>query len=206
MGLIGRRTASLKLVRTAEVVRVRAGTAAFRQDYHGAVLIRGATVADAEACARVYAPYVDGSCISFEYEAPSAADLAGRMAAAHAWVVAEEDGDVVGYAYASPHKARAAYRWTADVAIYTDARRQGRGLGRRLYEELLGLLPGLGLRVLVAVVAQPNPSSDALHRSLGFEEIGVHRGIGWKDGRWHDVRLWQLRIGDDGAPPANLQA
>ena len=169
-------------------------------------MIRRATVADAAACARVYAPYVTDSCVSFEYEAPTEADFAERMAAAHVWVVAEEDGAVVGYAYASPHKAREAYRWTADVAIYTDAGRQGRGLGRRLYEELLALLPGLGLRVLVAVVAQPNPASDALHRSLGFEEVGVHRAIGFKHGRWHDVRLWQLRIGGDDPPPANLQA
>jgi phosphinothricin acetyltransferase len=171
------------------------------------VLIRAArTLADAEACARIYAPYVTDSCISFEYEAPTAEDLAARMAAAHAWLVAEVDGEVVGYAYASPHKTREAYRWAADVAIYTDAAQQGRGLGRRLYAELLALLPALGLRVLVAVIAQPNPASDALHRSFGFEEVGVHRAIGWKHGRWHDVRLWQLRIGDDGAPPANLPA
>jgi phosphinothricin acetyltransferase len=168
-------------------------------------VIRAATIDDAAACARVYAPYVTGSPISFEYEAPGAAELARRMAASHAWVVAEEDGEVVGYAYAAPHKEREAYRWTADVAIYTDAAWQGRGLGRRLYEELFARLPGLGLRVLCAVVAQPNAASDALHRSLGFEEVGVHRGIGWKFGRWHDVRLWQLRIGGDGAPPANLQ-
>jgi phosphinothricin acetyltransferase len=169
-------------------------------------VIRPATDDDAAACARVYAPYVTDSAISFEYEAPDAAELARRMAAAHAWVVAEEAGEVVGYAYAAPHKAREAYRWTADVAIYTDAGRHGRGLGRRLYEALLPLLPPLGIRVLVAVVAQPNAASDALHRSLGFEEVGVHRGIGWKFGRWHDVRLWQLRLGGDGAPPANLQA
>jgi phosphinothricin acetyltransferase len=161
--------------------------------------------ADAAACARIYAPYVTESCISFEYEPPSAADFSGRMAAAHAWMVAEEDGEVVGYAYASPHRSREAYRWTADVAIYTDAARQGRGLGRRLYEALFAPLPDLGLRVLVAVVAQPNAASDALHRSLGFEEAGLHRGIGFKHGRWHDVRLWQRRIGDDGAPPATLQ-
>ena len=169
-------------------------------------MMRRATVADAAECARVYAPYVTDSCISFEYEAPTAADFAERMAAAHAWVVAEYGGGIVGYAYASPHKARAAYRWTADVAIYTDAAQHGRGLGRRLYEGLFALLPPLGLRMLCAGVAQPNAASDALHRSLGFEEVGVYRRIGFKHGRWHDVRWWQLGIGGDDAPPANLQA
>jgi len=169
-------------------------------------MIRAARIADdAAACARVYAPYVTNSCISFEYEPPTAADFAERMAAAHAWVVAEDDGEVVGFAYASRHKARAAYRWAADVAIYTDAAQHGRGLGRRLYEALFEELAPLGLRVLCAGVAQPNPASDALHRSLGFEEVGVYRRIGFKHGRWHDVRWWQLHIGGDGPPPANLQ-
>jgi phosphinothricin acetyltransferase len=169
-------------------------------------VIRPARPSDAAACARVYAPYVTDSCISFEYSPPSAEDFEARIASSHAWLVAEDGGEVVGYAYASQHRAREAYRWTADVAIYTDAAQQGRGLGRRLYEELLVLLPPLGLRVLCAVVAQPNEASDALHRSFGFEEVGVHRGIGFKQGRWHDVRLWQLRIGGDGPPPANLTA
>jgi phosphinothricin acetyltransferase len=167
--------------------------------------IRPATAADAAGCARVYAPYVTDSCISFEYEPPAAEELAGRIAAAHAWLVAEDAGDVVGYAYASRHKERDAYRWAADVAIYLAATHHGHGLGRRLYGQLLGVLPGLGLRTLCAGVAQPNAASDALHRALGFEEVGVYRRIGFKHGRWHDVRWWQLHLGGD-EPPANLQA
>ena len=168
------------------------------------VVIRAAEPHDAAGCAAVYAPYVTDSCISFEYEAPSAEDFAGRMRASHAWLVAEDDGDVVGYAYGSRHRDRAAYDWAADVAIYTAASHHGRGMGRALYEALFPRLGELGLRVLCAGVALPNDASDALHRALGFDEVGVYRRIGWKDGRWHDVRWWQLHLGGD-APPANLQ-
>jgi L-amino acid N-acyltransferase YncA len=168
------------------------------------LVIRPAVPADAAGCAAVYAPYVTDSCISFEYEAPTAADFAKRMAASHVWLVAEDDGAIVGYAYASRHRDRSAYDWAADVAIYIAASHHGRGMGRRLYEELLGPVRERGLRVLCAGVALPNDASDGLHRAMGFEEVGVYRRIGWKDGRWHDVRWWQLHLGDDG-PPANLQ-
>jgi L-amino acid N-acyltransferase YncA len=166
--------------------------------------IRPARPDDAAGCATVYAPYVTGSCISFEYEAPSAEDFASRIAAAHAWMVAEDGGAVVGYAYASRHRERAAYDWAADVAIYIAATHQGRGLGRRLYEPLLARVEALGIRTLCAGVAQPNAASDALHRALGFEEVGVYRRIGWKAGRWHDVRWWQLQLGDGSPPPARV--
>jgi L-amino acid N-acyltransferase YncA len=168
------------------------------------VTIRPAGVADAAGCAAVYRPYVTDSCISFEYEPPSAEDFAGRIASSHAWLVAVEDGEVVGYAYASRHRERAAYDWAADVAIYTAASHHGRGMGRRLYEELFPVVRERGLRVLCAGVALPNDASDGLHRALGFEEVGVYRRIGWKAGRWHDVRWWQLHLAGDG-PPANLQ-
>ena len=168
------------------------------------ISIRPGRLSDAPGCASVYAPYVTDSCISFEYEAPSAQELAARMAAAHAWIVAEEDGDVVGYAYASRHRERAAYDWAADVAIYLAATHHGRGLGRRLYEVLFARVADAGIRTLCAGVAQPNAASDALHRSLGFEEVGVYRRIGWKAGRWHDVRWWQLHLGDGSPPPARV--
>jgi L-amino acid N-acyltransferase YncA len=168
-------------------------------------MIRVATASDAAGCAAVYAPYVTDSCISFEYEAPSAEELARRIAAAHVWLVAEEDGVVVGYAYASRHKERAAYDWAADVAIYIAATAAGRGLGRALYGALIPRVEELGYRALCAGVALPNDASDGLHRALGFEEVGVYRRIGWKNGRWHDVRWWQLHLGGD-APPATLPA
>lgn len=165
-------------------------------------LIRAARPDDAAGCARVYAPYVTGSVVSFELEPPDAAEFRRRIESSLAWLVAEDGGEIVGYAYGSPHHERAAYRWAADVAIYLAPTHQGRGLGRRLYAELFDVLGGQGLRMLCAGLTLPNPGSDRLHRAMGFEEVGVYRKIGWKDGAWHDVRWYQLdlRPGDESSP------
>ena len=167
-----------------------------------AVEIRPATLDDAAGCARIYAPYVTDSIVSFELDPPGEAEFRRRMATAHAWLVAEEDGEIVGYAYGSPHHERAAYRWAADVAIYIAPSHQRRGLGRRLYTDLFAMLREQGLRMLCAGLTMPNAGSDGLHRSMGFEEVGVYRKIGWKDGAWHDVRWYQLDLypGDDSSP------
>ena len=165
--------------------------------------IRPATEEDAAACAAIYAPYVAETAISFEATPPSAEQMAERIAAAHAWLVAEEsDGAIAGYAYGSRHKERDAYRWTADVAIYLAAAHHRRGVGRALYGELFASLRDRGLRMLCAGVTLPNPASEGLHLALGFEEVGVYRHVGYKLGAWHDVRWYQLdlRPGNDGPP------
>jgi phosphinothricin acetyltransferase len=153
---------------------------------------------DGAACAAIYAPYVTGSVVSFEEEAPGAAEMTRRIAATtatHPWIVAERDGAVAGYAYASRHRDRAAYRWAADVAVYVDARHHGAGVGRELYAELLEQLRGRGLRWACAGIALPNPASVGLHEAFGFEPVGVYREIGFKAGGWHDVGWWQLDLG-----------
>jgi L-amino acid N-acyltransferase YncA len=166
-------------------------------------MIRPATADDAAACAAIYAPYVSDSIISFEAVPPTADDVRRRIRAAHLWLVAEEDGEVRGYAYGSSHREREAYRWAADVAIYLPSEHQGRGLGRRLYGELFDGLRELGLCMLCAGVGLPNEASEQLHQSMGFTEVGVYRRIGFKLGRWIDVRWYQLDLqpGTD-APPA----
>ena len=167
------------------------------------MIIRPATEADAAACAAIYAPYVTGTAISFEETPPSPQQMADRIGDAHTWLVAEEsDGAIAGYAYASRHAERAAYRWTADVAIYLAPAYHGRGLGRTLYGELFAILLDRGQRMLCAGVTLPNPASEGLHRAMGFEEVGVYRRVGYKLGAWQDVRWYQLdlRPGDDGAP------
>jgi L-amino acid N-acyltransferase YncA len=161
---------------------------------------------DAAACADIYRPYVEGTAISFESEPPSAAEFAERIAQItdrHPWLVDEdEDGAVTGYAYASRHNPRAAYRWAVDVAVYVDESRQRRGTGRRLYEALFERLRRLGYRVACAGVTLPNDASVGLHESLGFEPVGTYRRIGWKAGVWHDVGWWQLELlPADGGPP-----
>jgi L-amino acid N-acyltransferase YncA len=172
-------------------------------------VIRHADAArDAHACAAIYAPYVTATPTSFEEVAPSAEEMAARIRrieATHPWLVAEDDGEIVGYAYASLHRERAAYRWAADVALYVDASHHRRGLGRQLYEPLLDLLRRQRFRIACAGVTLPNDASVGLHEALGFEAVGVFKHIGWKAGAWQDVGWWQLRLlPRDNAPPNPL--
>ena len=170
--------------------------------------VRDATAEDAAACAVIYAPYVTETAISFEYEPPTAEAMAQRIATAqqrHAWLVLEDDGRVVGYAYGGPHKDRAAYRWACEVSVYLELGRRRSGAGRALYEALFDRLAARGFRTLVAGMTLPNPASEGLHRALGFEPVGVYRRIGWKNGAWHDVAWVQRSIGPDHGPPSGLR-
>lgn len=160
------------------------------------VHIRPATAADADACARIYAPHVRDGAISFEEVAPDEAEMARRIARAsqrHAWLVAEEQSEVLGYAYATTYRERAAYDWTCESAVYVGA--PGRGLGRALMTALIGALRGRGYATVVAGIALPNPASVGLHEALGFTPAGRLPRVGWKHGRWHDVGFWTLDLG-----------
>lgn len=161
---------------------------------------------DASACAAVYSPYVSNSVASFETRPPTADEMSGRIRAAYAWLVAEHDRAAVGFAYGSPHRERAAYRWAADVAVYVEAGHHRSGVGRALYTQLFERLRGIGLWTLCAGVTQPNDASNALHQALGFVPVGTYRRIGWKAGAWRDVRWFQLdlRPGEPG-PPSELE-
>jgi phosphinothricin acetyltransferase len=164
---------------------------------------------DAAVCAAIYTPYVEASPTSFEEEPPSVAEMAERIrqtSATHPWLVAEQDGEVAGYAYACSHRARPAYRWSVDVSVYIASPHQGQGHGRRLYEELFERLRRQGFRVACAGITLPNEPSVALHERLGFEPVGVYKGIGWKAGAWRDVGWWQLELAPAGeeVPPEPL--
>jgi L-amino acid N-acyltransferase YncA len=167
-------------------------------------VVRSAAERDAEACAAIYAPYVTDTAISFETRPPSAAEMAQRISAAsrtHAWVVLEDEGRVVGYAYGVPFHTRAAYRWACQVSVYLERGRRRTGGGRALYEALLLRLAGRGFRIATAGMTLPNAASVGLHRAMGFESVGTYRRIGFKHGAWHDV-AWMQRVlahGDD--PP-----
>ncbi|MBS1870190.1 MAG: N-acetyltransferase [Actinobacteria bacterium] len=150
---------------------------------------------DAPACAAIYAPYVLDSPVSFEEVAPDADAFAGRIArtaATHPWLVCERGGEIAGFAYAAPHRERAAYRWAADVSVYVAPAHQGQGVGRALYEALFARLRAQRLRIACAGITLPNAASVGLHEALGFELVGVYRAIGWKAGAWRDVGWWQL--------------
>ncbi len=152
---------------------------------------------DAAACAAIYAPYVEGTPISFEERPPDALEMEARIsryAATHPWLVAEQGGEVVGYAYACRHLERAAYRWAADVSVYVAANRHGKGLGRSLYEALFERLRRQNFQIACAGITLPNDASVHLHEALGFIRVGISPRIGWKGGRWHDVSWWQLEL------------
>jgi L-amino acid N-acyltransferase YncA len=159
--------------------------------------IRLATIPDAAAVAAIYAPYCDGTVISFEETAPTAGEMARRIASIggiRPWIVLEEDGEVIGYAYASAHHERAAYRWSVSTAIYVSRHHHRRGAGRALYTTLFALLRSLGYRQATAGITLPNPASVGLHGAFGFVPVGVYRHIGYKMGRWHDVGWYQAEI------------
>ena len=171
-----------------------------------ASLIRLAVEADAAELAAIYRPYVEDSRISFEDVAPDAAEMARRLrgdpAGFHPWFVAEEDGCLLGYAASSPFRARRAYRWTVETGIYLAPDAHGRGIGRALLSELLGLLERQGYVAAIGAIALPNPASVALHEKLGFTYAGTYRGVGHKFGEWMDVGLWQKELAPRTDAPA----
>jgi phosphinothricin acetyltransferase len=155
---------------------------------------------DAAACAAIYAPHVDPGPASFEAVPPAPGEIGRRIRTAHVWLVAVDDGAVLGYAYASEHRAREAYRFAVDVAVYVAPGAQGRGVGRGLYGALLPALAERGFRSACAGITLPNEASVRLHEAMGFEPVGVYRHIGFKAGAWRDVGWWQLDLAPDSSP------
>ncbi len=156
--------------------------------------IRPASADDAQACRAIYAPHVTDNWVSFEEEVPGVAEMARRIAdnsASHAWLVAEIDARVAGYAYGSPHRTRGAYKTSCDVAIYVDPAHAGKGVGKALYGALLPGLKDRGFHAAFAGIALPNDASIALHVACGFTSVGIYRQVGWKLGGWRDVGWWQ---------------
>jgi len=160
-------------------------------------LIRLATEDDAPAIAAIYAPYVRDTAISFELEPPEASDFRTKIRDVlklAPWLVREDDGIVVGYAYASSFRPRRAYRFTVESSVYVRGDTRGRGVGRSLYEELMRRLEAQGFKRVIGGMTVPNAASAALHAALGFERVGVFHEVGFKFGRWHDVEFWEKQL------------
>jgi L-amino acid N-acyltransferase YncA len=175
-------------------------------------LIRIAAVRDAGAVAAIYAPYVAQTAISLEARPPDEAEMAarmGRIAADFPWLVYEAQGQVIGYAYASPYAERAGYRWSAAATVYVARGAERRGVGRALYGRLLPILKLQGFHAVFGGVTLPNAASVGLHEACGFRQVGVYREVGYKQGAWHDVGWWGLTLGaavPDPAPPRPFTA
>ena len=168
--------------------------------------IREANGGDAAAVAAIYAPVVRDTIISFEEEPPSAGEMAKRFAASYLWLVAEEDGKVVGYAYAAPFHPRAAYRWSVEVSVYLADEARGQGTGKGLVAELVDRLREMGFVNAFGGTALPNPASERLLESLGFEPVAVQKNVGFKFDAWHDVSWCQLQLQEPTVPPPELRS
>ena len=159
---------------------------------------------DAARIAEIYGPYVEETIISFEEVSPTADQMADRIRSTLAWtpwLVAEEDGRVVGYAYASRHRERAGYRWSVDISVYLESQVVGRGIGRALYRELLDLLRRQRFVNVYAGITLPNDASVGLHRAIGMEQIGTYERVGYKFGQWLGVTWFGMRLNDPAEPP-----
>lgn len=171
----------------------------------GRLSLRAATAEDSAAIAAIYAPYVESSIISFETEAPDEAAMRARIASGgdlYPWLAAvDEAGELAGYAYASAFRPRPAYRYTVETTVYVRQGLHRRGIGGFLYRPLLTILEAQGFTQAFGAVTLPNSASVALHERLGFARVGTYTKVGWKQGGWWDVGLWQRPLAPPTVPP-----
>ncbi len=168
-------------------------------------MIRPVRPSDAEAICRIYNHYVLHTIVSFEEEAVAPEEMARRIAGVAAaglpWLVLEEEGLLIGYAYATPWKTRRGYRYAVESSVYLEAPAGGKGYGSRLYAELLAELRSRPLRTVIGGIALPNEASVGLHEKLGFRKVAHFERVGWKCETWVDVGYWQLSLAEDEGPP-----
>ncbi len=163
------------------------------------VPIRSATVADAVQILDIYTPIVENSAISFELETPKIEEFVNRMTSVmedNPWLVMEHEGRIIGYAYATLFRSRAAYSHTRESSVYVHPGHHGQGVGRKLMLALIEELSARGAHRVVAGATLPNPGSAALHESLGFRHVGTFSEVGRKFEQWHDVGFWELNLSD----------
>ena len=174
------------------------------------MIVRSASEADAPAIAAIYGHHVLTGFGTFEEVPPSHAEIAARIAGVAQlglpYLVAEDDGHTLGFAYASAFRPRSAYRYTAEDSVYVHPDHVGQGVGRALVEEVIRLCEAMGLRQLTAVIGDSaNAASIGLHRSLGFVETGIGRALGYKHGRWVDIVWMQKSLnGGDECDPTGV--
>ena len=159
-------------------------------------MLRAATTADAAAIAGIYNHYILNTIVTFEEEAVPAAGMSRRsadtLAAGLPWMVWDEVGKVLGYAYASKWKSRCSYRFSVESTVYLAQIATGRGIGTKLYADLIARLKQDDYHGIIGGVALPNDASVALHEKLGFVKVAHFKEVGWKFDKWIDVAYWEL--------------
>ncbi|MCP4315810.1 MAG: N-acetyltransferase [Hyphomicrobiales bacterium] len=163
--------------------------------------LRDARLSDLEAITAIYRDSVENGQSSFELTPPSIEEMKRRFEAMtgrnYPYIVAEDDdGTILGYAYAGAYRDRPAYRWTVEDSIYIDKNARGRGLGKALLVDLIVRCEALGFRQMIAIIGGSEAGSVSLHRALGFEHIGTLHATGYKFGRWLDTVVMQLPLGN----------
>lgn len=145
----------------------------------------------------IYGVYVQNTVISFEYEIPSFPDFSKRIeniTSFYPWLVAEINGQIIGYAYASKHRARKAYDWSAESSVYIREEFHHQGIAKKLYQALFQLLRLQGIMNVYAGITLPNIKSESFHAAMGFQQVGIYRKIGYKFNQWHDVLWMELAL------------
>ena len=166
--------------------------------------IRFATKKDAAALLEIYAVYIKNTAVTFEIEVPTVTAFAERVekiTETFPWLVCEVEGKIAGYAYASKHGERAAYRWSADLSVYVDEKYHRCGIATALYTALLELLRRQGYYTVYAGVSTPNPKSEAFHTAFGFRNLGEFKNVGYKLGAWRGVTWFELPLAEYVAEP-----
>jgi phosphinothricin acetyltransferase len=160
--------------------------------------IREAAASDAAAIADIYNHYVAETVVTFEEKPVSVAEMARRIeevrSASLPWLVAEADGQVVGYAYARPWHTRSAYRFSVEITVYLAPAHVGRGFGSKLYDELFPILQARRMHAVMGGISLPNEASVALHEKFGLRKVAQFEEVGFKFNRWIDVGYWQRTL------------
>ena len=160
-------------------------------------MIRNATNADSLVIAEIYNHYILNTVVTFEEDAITAAEMQQRITdikSKYPWLVYEENGVVIGYAYAGPWKARSAYRYAVESTVYLHPAHTGKGIGKQLYAKLIEGLKEIDKHSVIGGIALPNDASIKLHEQLGFKKIGQFIEVGLKFGKWVDVGYWELLL------------
>ena len=175
------------------------------------IIIRKASVKDAEELLRIYTPYVKDTAISFEYEVPDVEEFKNRISnilKRYPYLVAEQDSAIVGYAYAGAFKTRAAYDWAVETTIYVKQDERQKGIGKKLYAALETTLKKQGILSMNACIAYPDIEDEYLtkdspefHKKLGFEMVGMFHKCGYKFGRWYDMVWMEKMLGEHPEEP-----
>ncbi len=172
-------------------------------------IIRLATLEDAPAILRIYEPYIIHTAITFEYDLIPLEEFQKRMETVlehFPWLVYERDGEIIGYAYCAKFRERAAFAWDCECAVYIDQKAHRQGIARALYDTLFELIKEQGYHTIYALITYQHDSSMELHKSFGFQKVGIYEKTGYKHGRWWDLLVMEKRLRPCEGEPAAIKS